>query len=117
MTPSMTAEIRIGSLLGFVYNLSLACGVVCQLPLVCMTLTGIGLVSPGLLLKQWRYAIVLTFLLTAIITPGDVVTAQIVMGIPMVALYFVSVGLSWLVWRRRREPAPAAASGQEPDRA
>jgi sec-independent protein translocase protein TatC len=113
MTPSMTAEIRIGSLLGFVYNLSLACGVVCQLPLVCMTLTGVGLVTPGMLLKQWRYAVVLTFLVTALITPGDVVTAQIVMGIPMVALYFVSVALSWLVWRRRREPAAAVAAGPD----
>jgi Sec-independent protein secretion pathway component TatC len=49
------------------------------------------------------------FLLTAIITPGDVVTAQLIMGVPMTALYFLSVGLSWFVARRRRE----SAAGQE----
>ncbi len=114
LTPSMKAEIRIGSLLGFVYNLALACGVVCQLPLVCMTLTGIGIVTPTFLLRQWRYAIVITFFVTALITPGDVVTAQIVMGVPMVLLYFASVGMSWVVWRRKRE---AAAPGREPDHA
>ncbi len=103
MTPSMTSQIRLSELLGFTYNMALACGVVFQLPLVCMTLTAVGIVTPGFLLRQWRVAIVGVFVLTAIITPGDVVTAQLVMGVPMTALYFVSVGLSWLVARRRRE--------------
>jgi sec-independent protein translocase protein TatC len=101
MTPSMVAQIRLSDLLGFFYNLCFACGLVCQLPLVTMTLTAMGLVTPRVLLQQWRYAIVGAFAITAIITPGDVVTAQIVMGVPMTALYFLSVGLSWLVMRRR----------------
>jgi sec-independent protein translocase protein TatC len=100
-TPSMKAEIRLGALLGFFYNLAFACGLVFQLPLVTMLLTRLGIVTPGFLLKQWRVAIVLVFFVTAIITPGDVVTAQLIMGVPMTALYFVSVGLSWLVARRR----------------
>jgi len=113
MTPSMKAEIRVGSLLGFVYNMALACGIVFQLPLVTMTLTAIGLVTPRMLLKQWRYAIVGAFFVTAVITPGDVVTAQLVMGVPMTALYFVSVGLSWLVARRRRESDERAQPAKE----
>ena len=103
LTPSMVAQIRVGALLGFAYNMSIACGIVLQLPLVMMTLTAIGLVTPGWLLKQWRVALVAVFLVTAIITPGDVATAQIIMGVPMTGLYFVSVGLSALVARRRRE--------------
>jgi sec-independent protein translocase protein TatC len=103
MTPSMVAQIRLGDLLGFFYNLAIACGLVCQLPLVTMTLTAMGLVTPAQLLKQWRYAIVGVFFVTAVVTPGDVVSAQIVMGLPMTLLYFVSVGLSWLVARRRRK--------------
>jgi sec-independent protein translocase protein TatC len=102
MTPSMSSQIRLSELLGFGYNMALACGVVFQLPLVCMTLTAVGLVTPGLLLRQWRIAIVAVFFLTAIITPGDVVTAQLVMGVPMMVLYLLSVGLSWLVARRKR---------------
>lgn len=105
MTPSMRAQIRVSTLLGFFYNIAIACGIVCELPLVTMALTALGLVTPGFLLKQWRYAIVLVFLVTALITPGDVVTAQLVMGVPMTALYFLSVGLSWLVAKRRSEPA------------
>jgi sec-independent protein translocase protein TatC len=113
MTPGMKAEIRLSSLLGFVYNMALACGVVFQLPLVTMSLTAIGLVTPGTLLRGWRYAIVASFLVTALITPGDVVTAQIVMGVPMTLLYFVSVGLSWLVARRKREDPLEARPAKE----
>jgi len=114
MTPSMRAEIRLGSLIGFVYNMALACGVVFQLPLVTMTLTALGLVTPRALLRQWRYAVAGAFLVTAIITPGDVVTAQLVMGVPMTALYFLSVGLSWMVARRKHE---ADAKSQETEEA
>jgi len=100
-TPSMVTEIRLGELLGFFYNLAIACGLVCQLPLVTMTLTAMGLVTPGQMLRQWRYAMVGVFFVTAAVTPGDVVSAQIIMGLPMTLLYFLSVGLSWLVARRR----------------
>ena len=104
-TPSMVVQIRLGDLLGFFYNLAIACGLVCQLPLVTMTLAAIGLVTPEDLLKQWRYAIVGAFVVTAAITPGDLVTAQLILGGPMVVLYFASVALAFLVARRRRDDA------------
>ncbi len=100
-TPSMVMQIQLSTLLGFFYNISLACGVVMQLPLVCMALTAMGLVTPQFLLRQWRGAIVIIFIVTAVITPGDVVSAQVIMGLPMALLYFVSVGLSFLVAKRR----------------
>lgn len=101
--PGLTNEIRLSSLLDFTYNLALACGILMQLPLVALLLTAVGLVTPGLLLKQWRTAIVVIFVVTAAITPGDVVSAQVVMGIPMILLYFLSVALSFLVARKREE--------------
>jgi sec-independent protein translocase protein TatC len=104
-TPSMIVQVRLSELLGFFYNVSLACGVIMQLPLVTMTLTAIGLVTPGFLMRQWRYAVVGGFIVTAAITPGDVITAQLVLGGPMVLLYFISVGLSYLVAKRRHEQA------------
>ncbi len=103
LVAGVTTEIRLGALLDFTYNLALACGILMQLPLVTLVLTVIGLVSPAFLLRQWRIALVAVFVLTAAITPGDVVSAQIVMGGPMVLLYFASVGLSFLVARRRDE--------------
>ena len=113
LTPSMKPEIRLGELLWFAYSMSLACGLVFQMPLVTMTLTAIGLVTPGFLLRQWRYAIVAAFIVTAVITPGDVLSAQIVMGVPMTGLYFASVGLSALVARRSRQPTASPKEESE----
>ncbi len=116
LLPGMVQQIRVGELLSFLYNLSLSCGLVFQLPLVTMLLTALGLVTPGLLLRQWRYAIVAVFVVTAVITPGDVVIAQLIMGVPMMGLYFLSVGLSWFVARRRRDrETPRARILEEQD--
>ncbi len=103
LVPGLSTQIRLQSLLDFTYNLALACGILMQLPMVTLFLTAIGIVSPMFLLRQWRVALVAIFVLTAVITPGDVVSAQVVMGGPMVLLYFISVGLSFLVARKRQE--------------
>ncbi len=103
LVKGVTTQIRLSSLLDFTYNLALACGLLMQLPMVTMLLTAIGIVTPKFLLKQWRAAIVIIFVITAAVTPGDVVSAQIVMGLPMVLLYFLSVGLSFFVAKKRRD--------------
>ena len=103
LVPGVTTQIRLSSLLEFTYNLAIACGLLMQMPLVALLLTAIGLVTPQFLLKQWRGAIVVIFIITAMITPGDVVSAQIIMGLPMALLYFVSVGLSFFVAKKREQ--------------
>jgi len=103
LVPGVTTQIRLSSLLEFTYNLAIACGLLMQMPLVALLLTAIGLVTPQFLLKQWRGAIVVIFIITAMITPGDVVSAQVIMGLPMALLYFVSVGLSFLVAKKREQ--------------
>lgn len=110
LTDGMVTQIRLSLLLEFFYNMAIACGLLAQLPMVTMLLTGIGLVTPVYLLRQWRVAIIVIFVVTAAITPGDIVSAQLIMGAPMAALYFVSVGLSFLVAKRRAR-AEAEAFG------
>lgn len=108
-TPSMRQDIRLSSLLGFIYNLALATGVVFQLPLVAGALAALRIVTASWLLKQWRLAIVATLVVSALITPGDVVTAQIVLGLPLVVLYLLSIGVAFLV-ERMRKPIPEEAT-------
>jgi sec-independent protein translocase protein TatC len=102
-TPGMRQDIRLSSLLGFIYNLALATGVVFQLPLVAGALAAMRIVTARWLLKQWRLAIVGTLVVSALITPGDVVTAQVILGIPLVLLYAFSIVVAWVVERTRRK--------------
>ena len=106
-------QMRLSLLLDFFYNMVIACGLLAQLPMVTMLLTGIGLVTPGFLIRQWRMAIVIIFVVTAAITPGDVVSAQVIMGLPMLALYFISVGLSFLVARKKAQSEAMVLSGRD----
>lgn len=108
-------NIRLSLLLEFAYNLALSCGILMQLPLVTMLLTAIGLVKPMFLLKQWRMALVVIFVVTALITPGDVVSAQIVLGVPMLLLYFISVGLSFFVAKKKSDADREFESGGADD--
>jgi sec-independent protein translocase protein TatC len=101
LVPGVSTEIRLSALLEFTYNLAIACGLLMQMPMVALLLTAIGIVTPGFLLRQWRGALVVIFIVTALITPGDVVSAQLIMGVPMVLLYFVSVALSFMVAKKR----------------
>jgi sec-independent protein translocase protein TatC len=103
LTAGMVMQMRLSLLLDFFYNMVIACGLLAQLPLVTMLLTGIGLVTPWFLLKQWRVAIIVIFVVTAAITPGDVVSAQLIMGLPMALLYFISVGLSFFVAKKKAD--------------
>lgn len=114
LTPSMQQQIRLSSLLGFLYNLALATGVVFQLPLVAGALAALRLVTSRWLVRQWRVAIVTMLIVSALITPGDVVTAQIVLGVPLVVLYLLSIGVAWLVERVRKDDPPAEEAAQRP---
>lgn len=107
LTPGMRQDIRLSSLLGFIYNLALATGLVFQLPLVAGALTWLRILSSRLLIRQWRFAIVATLVVSALITPGDVVTAQIILGLPLALLYLLSIGVAWTVERLRREEGNA----------
>ena len=104
-TPSMEQQIRLSSLLGFVYNLAVATGVVFQLPLVAGALAALRLLTARWLVKQWRIAIVSMLIVSALITPGDVVTAQIILGVPLIVLYLLSIAVAWTVERMRGNEA------------
>jgi len=88
---------------GFVAKLSFAFGIVFQLPLVVIMLTSMGLVSARTLLRQWRWAILIIFVVAAVFTPPDPIS-QIFMAVPLSVLFFGSVAASFLIERRRKKP-------------
>jgi sec-independent protein translocase protein TatC len=108
-TESLEQSIVISEYLSVVIRLLLAFGVVFELPVVILALTFVGLVTPEFLAEKRRHAIALITVLCALITPGDVITLTVMMMVPLVLLYELSITLSKLVVRRRRmEPATLA---------
>lgn len=87
--------IRIAEYLSFSSSLLLAFGIVFELPVLSYFLTRIGLIHHRLLIRHFRYALILIFLLAAVLTPPDII-AQILLAFPLVLLYGVSIGVSYL---------------------
>jgi sec-independent protein translocase protein TatC len=99
-----TAEpfIKIDSYIDFVTRLALWIGVSFQTPLVILFLARVGLVSARQLLRWWRYAFVISFVVAAIATPTiDPVTQSLVAG-PIILLYALGIVLAKLFGRERR---------------
>jgi sec-independent protein translocase protein TatC len=107
--------IKVDEYFGFVLTLVLAMGAVFELPIVILLLTAMGLVNPRFLSKFRRHAIVGSYVAASIITPGDLVYTSVILTIPLYLLYEMSIGLSWIVYRKRErkrlaeEAAEAAA--------
>jgi sec-independent protein translocase protein TatC len=84
----------------FSIKLLFAFGMVFELPVVIFFLTRIGIVTPELLKRKRKYAILLTFVMAAILTPPDVVT-QCMMAGPLIVLYEISIQIARIAGRKR----------------
>lgn len=80
----------------------LGLGVVFQLPVVIFVLARIGLVTPGFLLRHFRWAVLGAFVIAAIITPTPDVVTQSLLALPMLGLYLLGVVVAWLFGKPRR---------------
>ncbi|MBI4464533.1 MAG: twin-arginine translocase subunit TatC [Acidobacteria bacterium] len=80
----------------------LGLALVFELPILIVFLTLLRLVTPRFLLRNLRYAILLIFILAAVITPTPDVPTMMLFATPLIVLYFFGVGLSYLVLRLRR---------------
>ena len=83
----------------FVTGLMFWVGILFEMPLVMFLLAKLGLVTAGFLLKGWRYAVVIIALVAAVVTPtSDPINMGILM-LPLILLYFASVGLAAIAGR------------------
>jgi sec-independent protein translocase protein TatC len=91
----------------FLFTMSLAFGLAFELPIVILALTVLGLVTPQLLRKYRRHAIVLCVFVGAFLTPGDLIWTTLAMAVPLYLLYELSILLSGVVYRRRQRRSTA----------
>ena len=86
----------------FLTWLLLGSGLVFQLPVLSLFLSAIGVLTPPFMRHYRRHAIVTILILSSFITPPDPVS-MLMMAVPLVVLYEISIGVSWMV-NHRREP-------------
>ena len=103
-TDFLIANITIGKYLGFVVTMLLVFGFVFELPVLAYFLSLIGVLTPDFLRKKRRYGILILFIVAAILTPPDAFS-QMMLAIPLLILYEISILVSAAVQRqlKRRE--------------
>jgi sec-independent protein translocase protein TatC len=90
----------------------LGLGLVFELPVLIFFLSLFGIVTPRFLIKNLRYAILVIAILAAILTPTPDATTMLVFMAVLVGLYFIGVGVSWVVVRRRERRLAATAEAR-----
>jgi len=90
-TADLTPMISIGYYLDFVIKFMLAFGIIFELPFIIIFLTRIGLFTPEFLAKNRKYAILLNFIIAAVLTPTPDVFNQLLMAVPLIVLYEVGI--------------------------
>jgi sec-independent protein translocase protein TatC len=99
-------QIRISEYLTFTARMLLAFGATFEMPVVTFFLARIGVVTAAMMLRSTRYAILVIFIVAAILTPGPDVASQLLMATPLLVLYFLSIGVAH-VFGKPRQAAPA----------
>ena len=102
ISPEVTNQINVRSYIGTLSSICLATGLIFELPIITFFLTKIGIVTPSFLKKYRKHAIVVIFIVAAIITPPDVFS-QLLVSIPLLALYEVGIVISKRVMKQKEK--------------
>ncbi len=82
-------------------RLLIAFGVIFELPILMVFLAKIGIVDVAFLNKNRKYAILINFIIAAILTPTPDIVNQMLMGVPLLVLYEMSIIAVWLFGRKK----------------
>jgi sec-independent protein translocase protein TatC len=97
---------RIEPVFDLYVKMILGMGLVFQMPAIVYALARIGLVTARFLLKSFKYAILIIFIVAAVITPSGDMLTQTLFALPMIGLYLISIVIAWLFGKpRRKQPA------------
>ncbi len=104
----LEALISVEALLNFVIGLVVPFGFMFEMPVLMLFLAKIGLIKPEALVKNRKFAVLIIFIVAALLTPTPDAISQLAMAVPMILLYEISVIVIRIVWRKRlREAAEA----------
>jgi len=102
VSEQISNEIDISSYISLVRSSAIASGLIFELPILIYFLTKIGLVTPKILRKYRKFALVIVLILSAVITPPDI-ASQVIVAIPILILYQISIYISKVVVRNQKK--------------
>lgn len=97
------AVITINEYVSMCTKLILGLGLCFEMPLLVFFLARLGIVSERWLLAKFKYAVLIIFIIAAVITPTPDIATQCVFALPMIGLYLMGIAVAWIF--RRKEPA------------
>jgi sec-independent protein translocase protein TatC len=89
----------------------LGIALVFEMPTLVFFLAKIGVVSAGWMIRKFKYAVLIIFIVAAIITPTPDMVTQSVLAVPMIGLYWLSILVAWLVGRKKKQKTKEEMSG------
>ncbi|BCY27216.1 twin-arginine translocase subunit TatC [Flavobacterium okayamense] len=95
-------DIDLASYISLLRSSTVACGLLFELPIIIYFLTKLGLVTPAFLRKYRKYTLIIVLILSAIITPPDILS-QVIVAIPIMILYEISILISAMVVKKQIE--------------
>jgi sec-independent protein translocase protein TatC len=95
-------DIDLASYISLLRSSTVACGIFFELPVIIYFLTKIGLVTPVFLRTYRKYVLIIVLILSAIITPPDVLS-QVIVAIPIMILYELSILISVVVLKNKEK--------------
>jgi len=110
----ISSAISVASYLDFMVGMILTFGLVFEMPMLAFVLSNLGILTPEILRKLRSYAIVLVFIIAAVITPPDVVS-QFMIAVPMLGLYELSILISAVIAKRRAKREAMEEAGEYED--
>lgn len=106
VSDDVVSSIKLGSYISTLVSITLSTGLVFQLPILVFFFTKIGLVTPEFLKKYRKHALVAVLILAAVITPPDI-TSQVLVALPIMVLYEISILISKRVIKKQKEEEEA----------
>jgi sec-independent protein translocase protein TatC len=88
---------RLDDVFGLYIKMLFGMGLIFQMPAIVFFLARVGLVSARFLLRNLKYAVLIIFVVAAVITPTGDMTTQTLFALPMVGLYIISIVIAWIV--------------------
>jgi len=89
--PELSATISVSRYFSFILVFFLGCGLVFEMPVLAFVLAKLNLIKASMLLRHWRAAILIIFIIAAAVTPTPDIFNQTIVAVPMILLYGVSI--------------------------